>query len=446
MKTPFEIWLESQQITGLPRSLFRESMLCYKAGAYRAAMIMSYLAFHNIVKERILQGQKPAHVLQRKWDETLRDLRNDDKWDESTLNAIQGRGPDNTYFNLNDDTRTQYIYWKYRRNDAAHTKTNEITQSHIEMFWSFIKTNSSKFALIGSDQELINKFKNYFDRSKTPANKPYQPLVNEIPLAVPLPGIRTFFEQLDNILKLPAAAQNRTEIWSSTLDLKSEIASEVASFIEIDKELITNILKRNHHKNSFFVNPEINREIWNKYIFDEFTTDEFSLFIYFINHIIPDDQKIEAKTKLAQNIFITMNSNEQILALPEMEIEIAKPEYKEIMKRPIIERMDYQTPGQYQFWGSDNKKFIILYLNLYGIDEDISKKIQETFTKAKYPYKLCDDLRQWFSTHADAYDKLKHHLSTLGHSIPPKLDITATPPHISLPVPPPPPLPTPPIP
>ena len=50
----FEVWYKDKIDNKSARDLFDESCMCYKVGAYRAAYIMTYLAFQNVLKDRLL--------------------------------------------------------------------------------------------------------------------------------------------------------------------------------------------------------------------------------------------------------------------------------------------------------------------------------------------------------------------------------------------------------
>ena len=54
MKIAFEKWIEENEIPDEAITLFQESIRCYKISAYRSAFIMSYIAFQNILKTRML--------------------------------------------------------------------------------------------------------------------------------------------------------------------------------------------------------------------------------------------------------------------------------------------------------------------------------------------------------------------------------------------------------
>lgn len=424
MKTPFEAWLDNQHLSQLPRSLFRESVLCYKAGAYRASMIMSFLGLQNIVRERILQAAKPTNVDLNKWNTYLSHLRNDDKWDEATMNVVQGKGLDNTIFNLSDDIRGQYMFWKYRRNDAAHTKNNEITQSHIEVLWSFIKSNLSKLVVIDSDQELINKLKDHFDINKTPVNKPYAYLIEEIPSSINASSCATFFINLDQALQTNRFARSqRASFWNQVLNLREDIAAEASNFIKSDTDLVVGVLILNHDKARLFTDPKFIRELWQQYILVRYNKSEFLLFFYLINNIIPPEEAFEARGNLLNGLLRGLESYPNLIDEQELILELNKGVYKERIYELVLDKMDYVEPGTYLFWGNQNPSVVVFYIKTFGLSEGISQKLYQTFSKGKYPYSLSYSMKALFREKGELYELFKEHLIKNLLEIPRNLSI-----------------------
>ncbi|SET98564.1 hypothetical protein [Hymenobacter actinosclerus] len=198
LKHKFETWLEKQTVSRNVEPLFSESIKCYKAEAYRASLLFSYLAFMNILKERIIGAHRPAVYEQGKWDFMLGLLRNDEKWEEALLNATQAMeafGPEDpvtkvkpktrdAIFAIKPTIRQQIMYWKDRRNDCAHAKDNIINNYHVETFWAFLESNLSKITVQGGMRSLLNKLKTHYDPTFTPPNQDVTPLVAEIPSSV----------------------------------------------------------------------------------------------------------------------------------------------------------------------------------------------------------------------------------------------------------------------
>ena len=125
--------------------LFQESIKCYKIEAYRASLLFSYLGFLTYIKEVIISSRKPTDIDESRWNDLLRKINNDDYWEQRVFDELNNNS--SCIFKFNDSIRQQIRYWKDRRNDCAHFKDNEINQSHVEMFWVFIKSNLNKISV-----------------------------------------------------------------------------------------------------------------------------------------------------------------------------------------------------------------------------------------------------------------------------------------------------------
>ncbi|MBZ0314691.1 hypothetical protein AB2T96_19690 [Clostridium butyricum] len=55
MNLKIEEWAY-KNLTDSANELMKESILCYKLGAYRSAYLMSYLAFKQTIRERIMNA------------------------------------------------------------------------------------------------------------------------------------------------------------------------------------------------------------------------------------------------------------------------------------------------------------------------------------------------------------------------------------------------------
>ncbi|NJM79038.1 MAG: hypothetical protein HC854_04260, partial [Flavobacterium sp.] len=83
-------WIE-QKITKLSidsKSLFDESLLCYKIKAFRASLLFSYLGFLTIIKEIIISSKKPELIEQSRWDKIIFDLNIEDKWEKEFIDEL----------------------------------------------------------------------------------------------------------------------------------------------------------------------------------------------------------------------------------------------------------------------------------------------------------------------------------------------------------------------
>src|SRR5690554_4054611 len=129
MKLPIEQWIDKNGFSENVNSLFRDSIVCYKAGANRASLLFSYLAFITILKERIIAGTKPNLIKEEVWDKLISNLQDEDLWEAIVFDATQQREKidqatkerkRDPVFNINENLRLQIKYRKDRRSEE-HT-------------------------------------------------------------------------------------------------------------------------------------------------------------------------------------------------------------------------------------------------------------------------------------------------------------------------------------
>lgn len=196
MKLPIEQWIDENTFSLNVLDLFKESTICYKNSAYRASLLLSYLGFLTIIKDKLNTSKKPDSFNEVDWRNKIRAINNHDTWEGAVYDMLVQGARAGDIFKLNDDLKTQLAYWRSRRNDAAHYKDNEIGSHHTEAFWSFVKSNVPKMAVNGGMEGLLNKFSDHFDEEKTAPGSDFKPLVNEIPASVLVAELPDFFEKL----------------------------------------------------------------------------------------------------------------------------------------------------------------------------------------------------------------------------------------------------------
>lgn len=203
MKIDFENWLDKQSyIKDDHRRIFDDAVLCYKNGIIRPALMLSYIGFLNIIKDRLQNAQPPTPFPAAQWTKMQQELVSDRDWEETVINALFSQQKKDTnkvitkeaIFNISDDIREQIKYWRDRRNDCAHYKRNDITDSHILAFWAFLKSNLPLITVEGGYMSLVNKFTKFFDPSVTPPGSDIRPLLAEIPDVVTDDKFEDFFK------------------------------------------------------------------------------------------------------------------------------------------------------------------------------------------------------------------------------------------------------------
>ncbi|WCN36489.1 hypothetical protein [Aneurinibacillus uraniidurans] len=175
MKLQIEKWVDKlKPFDANAEELFRESVICYKIGAYKSAFLMSYLAFKITIKDRILNCTYRPDLYQGKdaeWQENiLKPLVDDDTW-EKHLNQIIEADPNPTsrsysraiiLFENREEAKNEYNYWKNIRNKCAHAKKGTIDSSTVECFWNYVQDNLSKFYVLGGKEYLVERLLDYY--------------------------------------------------------------------------------------------------------------------------------------------------------------------------------------------------------------------------------------------------------------------------------------------
>lgn len=153
------------------RDILNDAIRCYRHGIASPALMLSYIAFIQAVRNNLLNSEMPSGFKKARWDACMNNLRSEGNWDSEVVDCIKKRAngvSDPAFFELNDTLRNDVCYWRSRRNDCAHYKDSEITLSHVSAFWVFMMDNYNKFTPIGSLQQSINDYNRHFDISRTP--------------------------------------------------------------------------------------------------------------------------------------------------------------------------------------------------------------------------------------------------------------------------------------
>jgi len=418
----FEKWINKKSIPQESLDTFLEAILCYKFGAYKASLLFSYIGFQLIVKDRILNSNMPQLFPKSKWIQIHNDLRNNDKWDSAIFEAIQIK-TNKEIFHISEDLRNQVAYWKNRRNDCAHSKSNTINASQVESFWFFIKSNLSKFIVIGGKDELLNKVKDHFDISKTPPNQDIGYIVKDIPSTVDLQDYEQFLNDLLNLIRKfddSLFSRNFTKdtiVIEKIISLNSLELTHATSNILKRKDdlLLTYLRKYPHHIVIFSEDKTFIRGIWYDKLFGSATIKEdFSIYCSILkNNLIPEDQMNESFEHIIRNrLLCNTPCDDDFIFLKNIKFF---DKFKEIA---FIENKICQFE-----WSKKNVNFIIYYLSQFEMDETIAESIYFTFNVENYPFKLAQDLELFLNSNEYKKNQLIGILEKKGHEKPEKLNI-----------------------
>lgn len=191
------------------RDILNDAIRCYRHGIARPALMLSYIAFIQAVRNNLLNSEMPSGFKKARWDACMNNLRSEGKWDSEVVDCIKKRAngvSDPAFFELSDTLRDDVCFWRNRRNDCAHYKDSEITLSHVAAFWVFMMDNYNKFTPIGSLQQSINEYNRHFDISLTPRGT----------------STERIFKRLSHVIKTQEDLELFLNATSSNMDFKPQ--------------------------------------------------------------------------------------------------------------------------------------------------------------------------------------------------------------------------------
>lgn len=397
-KNEMDNWIE-QKITKLSidsKSLFDESLLCYKIKAFRASLLFSYLGFLTIIKEIIISSKKPELIEQTRWDKIIFDLNIEDKWEKRVYDELINSG--SPIFNISESVRQQIKYWKDRRNDCAHFKQNEINISHVEIFWSFLKSNLSKITIEGGKLNLLKKFLNHFDETKTPPDSDYTHLIKEIEHAIEINESESFFKELDSLIGTSYWFLNQkvSEIYYNLIihidneQIKRSLVKFIKSKNNFDFELIKDnsqlIFEFNYSKQEI-------RNIWKSRLFS--TSGRLKYYIYAIllrNNLIPKSELVEAM----EHFYLNFNQD-GFANIPEDDEIKRNLANKELLDSVYIQLFSNSALSKSKFGLLNSKADLItLLLEFKKLDLTIVEEICKMYENGINPWWLTKGINYLF--------------------------------------------------
>ena len=293
MKIEIENWSE-KNLTDNEKILMKESVSCYKIGSYRSAYIMSYLAFKQTIRERIITSPTypECYANSIEWDISVVNLlKSDDKW-EDTINDIIEANPRKetgkkyaSIFKFTNRERTlmRYGYWKDIRNSCAHAKEAHIDSATVEQFWNYIKDDLSQFYVLGGKAYLMNELiecHRYYDCDE----KDISHLLKDVEIVYKR-ELKGFFEEfLDSLIKVSRNLINSENLkfWEQIIFNKEDVIKEAFALSICEKQDIFlqfynyfhDILKLAISCNKRFIqdyiNPLLCEELSEKYLYKKY--------------------------------------------------------------------------------------------------------------------------------------------------------------------------------
>jgi len=419
MKLKFQTWVESGHFSENAKHLLNTSVTCYKGEAYTAALLMSYLGFLVILKDRVMKANKPALFPQPSWDDMIEGLKNEDKWEERIFTAVLQQEKTNStkvrvqdpVFVINDNLRNQIRFWKDRRNDCAHNKDNAITFSHVEAFWSFLESNLQKITIEGGKATLLNKLERHFDSSYTPANEDLTPLVKEIQSAVEKTEMMDFWDRAISAISDLFDYTHEISFIKKVLQLNDpEITESILQYLKSKEAILMAYINENPsiliHLN--YDKQEI-RNFW-KVKIKKLTN---ALGVYssmLLNNLIPKEE-IEDVNQLLANLYkYTVNIQDHYV--------LANNGFGEALYNNLFV---VHNKAELKYWQFMNTHYELYtrYIELYPLKNEVVSILCEEMDKTEWHAKfLQQSLDRMFKNNPTKKDEFKQKALGLGLKLP----------------------------
>lgn len=241
------------------RDILNDAIRCYRNGIARPALMLSYIAFIQAVKDNLLKSDMPKGFNEPRWNACMSKLRQENTWDEQVISCIKCRDKP-PYFELTDSLRDDVCYWRNRRNDCAHYKDSEITLSHVAAFWVFIMDNYNKFTPIGSLMQSVNDYKRHYNVSITPKGTSTEVIFKRLCLAIKTEDdLLLFLKETDSCMQYEEQAQLLHDLLMNerhkdkVISLLIGILKQVKMYLALKPADVSVVLGNN---------PEMTRKFW----------------------------------------------------------------------------------------------------------------------------------------------------------------------------------------
>lgn len=403
MILPIEKWMTAQDFPVEVTNLLEEGFMCYKAGAYRAGLLFSYLGFEKIIKNRLLDARRPDNVPEGAWKSIQRDVINDAKWEETVFDSITGYANNPIFLQDNkkrEEMNRHLSYWRDRRNDAAHAKENEINYAHVETFWTFMQSYLPKLVVRGSRVAILASIEKHFDTRYTPQNTNFSHIVQQINHSLYDDDLISFYEEVKEIIEnidpfyIIFNYENINKFWDELFKLGEPFSTKLIVFFKEEKnfEAFNTFIKEYTHRIALFhEDKHFIHNLWHEKL-KEFNDPYKFILALLRNNLIENDNKKTAFQKLVSNLN-DKTPNDQ--------------DYKTLIEKGYLTVFKDEVFGMYNGafhsllnlfkWGNYNISPVEHYLTNNKLDGQVVQSLVDVFQCKPYPGKLCTSLHDFFS-------------------------------------------------
>ena len=253
MTSDFEIWIKANEniLHEDARGLFRDSIRCLKNDIERPAFLLAYQGMMVTIREALKNGQAPQGFTPGEWTARLAPISREEAWDTAVYNLIQQKEnkadpakPKDAPLHMSDALRDQFAYWRILRNNSAHYKKEPLLKAHVISLYSFITTHLLNISVTGGTTKMLDKLKDHFNPTKTPAGTPLDPWIEETSRTVPPVDLPDFLKEMLRIgaHSYKSAEYIINEIFSRDGAHLNAIKEELTRIIQDDLSLLANVL------------------------------------------------------------------------------------------------------------------------------------------------------------------------------------------------------------
>ena len=364
------------------RDILNDAIRCYRNGIARPALMLSYIAFIQAVRDNLLKSDMPKGFNEPRWKACMSKLRQENAWDEQVISCIKCR--DNPpYFELTDSLRDDVCYWRNRRNDCAHYKDSEITLSHVAAFWVFIMDNYNKFTPIGSLMQSVNDYKRHYNVSITPKGTSTEVIFKRLCLAIKTEDdLLLFLKETDSCMEYEEQAQLLHDLLmderhkAKVISLLTGKLKRVKMYLALKPADVSVILGNN---------PEMTRKFW----YEDFMLFASSANVYV--EMLRAKMIPQGEIKESLNMFLKHEYKRNAFYLDNPEdFNVLKENglYDIFIEEYLSEDFVCNNPGE----KCHKTDFYISLIKRGGISDKLIKVLSESI-KGTFPYKLENRLK-----------------------------------------------------
>lgn len=228
----------------LTLGLFEDSIRCFDAGIYRQAYMLAYQGFTQYIRSVARNAKKPVGYNQSNWNKVQANLINEKEFDDQVFTCIQqkncptGTPPVVAILDMPDTLRSDFTFWRNRRNDCAHYKAYDINASHVLAFFSMLNQYMLKITVEGGKNTLLREFADAFNPAKTSPKSSIQPLVDKILLMVQPTEINDFFDSLQSVIGFHFDAKFYSILEGILSGANTELKKYVIAYLSQSNDLV----------------------------------------------------------------------------------------------------------------------------------------------------------------------------------------------------------------